>query len=330
MTPSRAPSNSDPGGWLAAQTDLTRTLAEVAAELGRLDGTLLALPPLDATGALQRLALAEVEAMLWSQGTILRRDEIGRDMMDARAVSDPQTMRQARWALRRLQGQGDRRDLAGFLGLHRSRDPQPDRDPADPDLDRALALRPRGIAFDEAAAEFLQVMDAAAGLHPLARGPLAMILWRLAGLSTPELTLEAAVWSARDMAQGCEALSFVPLGRHGRRVWTGFGPPGDRLTAHLTAIAAAAREGRAQIGQIARWAKAARTATHDVKGSNPARVIAVLAARPLVSAMQVEAEAGISRITAERMLNRMTAMGLIRETTGGRRFRLWAANLAMS
>ena len=43
--------------------------------------------------------------------------------------------------------------------------------------------------------------------------------------------------------------------------------------------------------------------------------------------MQVEAEAGISRITAERMLNRLAQMGLTREVTGGSRFRFWAANL---
>ena len=39
----------------------------------------------------------------------------------------------------------------------------------------------------------------------------------------------------------------------------------------------------------------------------------------------IEARAGISRDTAERLLARLRDLGLAREVTGGRRFRLWAA-----
>ncbi|MDF3607057.1 hypothetical protein PE067_13495 [Paracoccus sp. DMF-8] len=41
----------------------------------------------------------------------------------------------------------------------------------------------------------------------------------------------------------------------------------------------------------------------------------------------VATRAGVSRITAERLLARMQAMGLIREATGATRYRLWAAKL---
>ncbi|MBM3605615.1 MAG: hypothetical protein FJX25_12945 [Alphaproteobacteria bacterium] len=51
-------------------------------------------------------AVALAEAMLWAQGLILRRDEIGRDLMETRANSDPEAMQLARWALRRLRGRG--------------------------------------------------------------------------------------------------------------------------------------------------------------------------------------------------------------------------------
>lgn len=79
------------------------------------------------------------------------------------------------------------------------------------------------------------------------------------------------------------------------------------------------------IRRIAAWGTRARAATAAVKGDNAARVIAVLAARPLVSALEAEAQAGVSRPTAERMLRRLSDLGLIREVTGHRRFRLWTA-----
>nr|WP_111299584.1 DUF1403 family protein [Paracoccus saliphilus] len=306
--------------WRKAQAVQARALAEAAQELGRLDATLAALPEAEAQGARQRLALEETEAMLWAEGLVLRRDEIGRDLMGARVSSDPEAMRLARWAIRRLEGQGGLADLAGFLGLHRR---QTTRDLPD----EAVAVRPRGAEFDATADEFLTIIGNTGDLHPLATGPLTLMLWRLAGLSPPERIAEGATWSARHMAGGCDCLRFVPLGRQGRRVWTAYGPPADRLSAHLEAVLAGAKEARQSVRQISRWAASARAATAGIKGDNPARVIAVLAARPLASAMQVEAEAGISRITAERMLNRFAQMGLTREVTGGSRFRFWTANL---
>ncbi|MBO9457168.1 hypothetical protein J7376_17950 [Paracoccus sp. R12_1] len=41
----------------------------------------------------------------------------------------------------------------------------------------------------------------------------------------------------------------------------------------------------------------------------------------------VEAEAGISRDTGERLLVHLAGMGLVRETTGATRCRLWTAAL---
>lgn len=46
-----------------------------------------------------------------------------------------------------------------------------------------------------------------------------------------------------------------------------------------------------------------------------------------MSTAMVATAAGSSRDTAERLLARMAASGLVRELTGARRFRLWAARL---
>lgn len=309
----------DMAPWLAAQRRLAAPLAKAAGEVGRLDGSLASLAAPVAQRLRHRLALAETEAMLWAGGTVLGRDEIGLDLHAARAASDPRALVLARWALRRLDGQGRLDDLPGFLGL------RPVAIPGPTDM---LIGRPRGAEFDALAGAFLAAMGQAGDLHPLARGPLCLMLWRQAALSPPEQVAEAACWSARAMADGALALRFVPMGAGGRRVWTGFGPPEDRLAAHLAAVAEGARASRRMIAQIGAWTATALRATAGLRGGTAARVIALLAAQPLVSAPAAEAGAAISRITAERMLNRLTTMGLTREVTGGGRFRLWTARMS--
>ncbi|WP_176562874.1 hypothetical protein [Paracoccus liaowanqingii] len=141
------PSLSDPQPWLVAQAAQASALADAARDLGRLEATLLTLPAADAAGARERLVHIEVEAMLRAQGLMLGRDEIGRELMEARAASDPEPLRLARWAVRRLEGQGALADLPAFLGLHR-------RAASDEPSSTSMDLRLQGREFDGAAVEF--------------------------------------------------------------------------------------------------------------------------------------------------------------------------------
>lgn len=304
----------DPRPWLRAQAAQAGSLADAALAVGRLEAMLTGMDKRAHAGAIHRLALIETEAMLWADGMPLRREEIGRDYLDARADTDLEAMRLARWAIRRLEGQGALEDLRGFLSLHRIEGMA--------GMGGDLAPRPAGVAFDETAAAFLGTVRPFDRLHPLARGPVMVQLWRLAGLSFPGRITEAAVWSGRHMAVST-TLPFLPLGQHGRSVWVRGGDIGSCLGAHLEAVHRGADQAWRLLMRIVEWAEAAQRMTCQIKGDTAVKVIAVLAAHPLVSAPMVETEAGISRITAERMLNRMTGMGLIREITGAGRFRLW-------
>ncbi len=304
-----------PADWLAAQSVLAVDLAGAALAVGRLEARLSLMDDKARAGATRRLALIEIEEMLRAQGTPLSREEIGLDAMAARAGTDLAAMAQARWALRRLEGQADPASLRDFLALHRNLD----------GADAPWSERPVGNAFDAAAADFLEAMEELSGLHPLARAPAARMLWRLADLSPDGAAIEGAVWAARDMARAMPGLAFLPLGRHGRAIWADGGPPKGRLSRHLAALARGAEDACRMLDRLADWAQAAREATATIKGQNPARIIAALAAHPVLHTAQVEELAGISRDTAERLLSRMRAMGLVREITGARRFRLWAA-----
>lgn len=300
----------DPAAWVAGQGAQAADLARAAMAVGRLEEVVAATP-----GAIARLAALEVEAMLWAAGTPLKREEIGRDLTALRESADLAAHRLARWALRRLAGQGALHDLRGFLGLHRAEAPG---------LDEAVAPRPMGQAFDDAAAVFGAAMDAL-DAHPITRAAYARTAWRLADLSPDTDLIEAATWSARAMAEGCAALPFVPMGSFGRRVWHGTVPVADRLGDHYRAVTDGATAARLTLLRLRDWAVRAREATAGIKGDNPARIIAALMAQPLATTEAIEQAADTSRDTAERLLARMAAMGLVREVTGARRFRLWTA-----
>ncbi|MBC9248449.1 DUF1403 family protein [Paracoccus sp. 11-3] len=306
----------DQNGWQTAQATNAVALADAGLAVGRLDQLIAALPEDRRRGALTRLALIEVEAMLWGQATPLRREEIGRDLMEARASTDLDAMKQARWAIRRLEGQTGLTDLRAFLALHRA---EGDHLPA------AQHGRPTGRDFDESAGEFLGLIDGLADLHPIARACPARIAWRLANVSAVEDMIEGAVWTGRAMAANCEALTFLPLGRHGRRVWLDGSAPAERMARHLDAVTQGAVDARRHLSRLSLWAEQARAATATIKGNSPSRIIDALLTQPLMTTAMVEEHAGISRDTAERMLQRLQNDGLVREVTGTRRFRLWSA-----
>ena len=298
----------DPRLWREAQAGCAVPLAEAALAVGRLEARLAVMPDAARQGAVRRLALIEVEAMLWAQGTPLSRHEVGLDLMAARAGTDLGAMAQARWALRRLEGQGDPGDLRGFLGLHRGEGAAP-------------VARPAGAEFDHAAEGFTTAAEGLGSLHPLARAPGLRMLWRLYDLSPEGAQIEAAVWIARGM--GCGVMPFSPMGRFGRLAEDG--PPQHRMQRHLEALAEAALDACRHLDQVKAWAAQAEAAVAGIKGSNAGRIVAALAAHPLMSTAMVEEACAISRDTAERLLARMAEMGVVREATGTRRFRLWAA-----
>ncbi|MDO5647253.1 helix-turn-helix domain-containing protein [Paracoccus sp. (in: a-proteobacteria)] len=289
----------DARDWRAAQSALAADLARAAMAVGRLDELIAQM----GAGAARRLALQQVESFLWAAGTPLRREEIGRDLMDARADADMAVMGLARWSLRRLEGAGDPADLRGFLALHRAQDPV------------GVSPRPVGVVFDETAAAFAAMLNDARALHPLALGAFAAQAWRLSGLSPDDDVAEGATLTARLMARDCVALPFVPVARAGLRLGGG---AADRLRDHLHAVQAAATAARHDLMRLRDWA------ARPVRG-NAARIIAALLAHPIATTQMVEQAAGVSRDTAERHLARLAADGHVRELTGNSRFRLWAA-----
>lgn len=302
----------DPAAWQQAERQLAPQLARTAAALATLDERCRALGP----GATERLALIEVEAMLWAQGARIRREQIAAYLSGAGGITlDRTELAQAAWAYRRMLARpGPLPALRGFLGLH---------DVGASDLSESLSPRPKGAEFDLAAGLFGDGMAAISGCHPLTQAGYGLALWRLAGLSDPDDLVEPATVAARIAAQECHSLGFAPLAP-GRGAWA-LGTQSSRLGDWLAALRSGAQTAALELTRVDTWAASARTATAQMKGDTPGKLIAALSARPILTTEAAATLTGISRDSAERGLARLHALHIVREITGGKRFRLWTA-----
>ncbi len=302
-----------PEDWLTAQGDHATQLARTALAVGQLDMLVAQM----GRGALERLALREVEALTWANGTPVSLEEIGRDQLQARANTDPRALQQARWAVRRLASSGPADGLRAFLGLHRA-----EASDLPPDPVPGLRGRIAGAAFDEAAAEFQANLADLSDAHDFTQAAFARYLWRLSDLSPEEDHIEGAVWAAKLAAQNCLSLTFIPMGQGARHLQSG---GVGNLSFFLRAVETGVIAARAELQRLIIWRNQAKDRSAMIKGDNPARIIDALVAKPMATTEMIEQAAGISRDTAERLLARMQEMGLVREVTGANRFRIWAA-----
>lgn len=293
--------------WKAAEGALAGDLAELAFDAGRLAERVARA----GAGAVQRLALAEAASLSWWTG-----DRVAADRL-------------ALWLSYRI-GATD----AGAAGLIRTA--WAARRLAAP----AASARPGGEAaavlaqvMGEGRAEAGLVADVAAALEPLSgasavtRGCALCRLW-LSREDRPDHLrgLEAAVLGARlAVGQGGGALPFLPLTLAGFAALTAGGPPEARLAGWIGGAHRAVLSALMTLDRLAAWQAGALAATADLQGRTPARLIAALAAHPMLAAPQAAAETGASRAAVQRNLDALAARGLVREVTGQGRFRVWAA-----
>jgi Fic family protein len=81
------------------------------------------------------------------------------------------------------------------------------------------------------------------------------------------------------------------------------------------------------LDRLVQWQARAEAEMAGLSGRTPFRLIAALAAHPMLAAPQAEAATGASRAAVQRNLDLLQARGLIREVTGQGRFRVWAAKV---
>lgn len=312
----------DVGDWQRAEAARAATLARLAARFGALDDRLRRGP----AGWRQRLALIEAADLSWLAG-----DRVGAEQLAlwqalhlAGVQPEPQALARAGWAFRRLSGgPGPEAGLAAFLARHEVRDPD-NREPGT----RALLSDPEAGLLSDQIATWAEAMAEAEALHPVTRAGLGFQLWALAGLSGPAGVIEAGVVAARLAAsEGVGGALFLPLALGGSAALRGGGDAGARLDRWYAGADQATRRALGHLDRLEAWQARAGAALRLYSGRTPARLVAVLADWPLVSAPMAEAATGASRAAVQRNLARLEADGLIREVTGQSRYRTWTAIL---
>lgn len=292
--------------WSRAEAAQAARLARVAGRLGALDERLRRGPE----GWRHRLALIEAADLSWFAGDRIPADRLA--LWIALRISsvqdDGRGLARAGWAMRRLTGgPGPDAGLAAFLGRH------------------AGAEAPPEDGFADRAEGWRQQLEAGEALHPITRAAMGFHLWSLAGLGPQGDPLEPAVTAARIAAAEGGGAVFAPLAMGGSGGLRATGEPASRLARWLdgmdTAILAAMR----QLDRIEDWTARAAAAMAGLSGRTPARLRAVLADWPLVSAPMAEALTGASRAAVQRNLAWMETRGLVREVTGQGRYRFWRA-----
>ena len=294
----------DAAGWRAAEAILAGELAKLSFDLGRLAERMRMTGP----GALQRLALEEAVALSWWTG-----DRIGADRLAlwtsyriGAAEEDGGGLIRTAWAARRLgaavaQGRVLAETLAAALG---------EEGRADPGL------------IAEAAAE----LDPLAGCTAVTQGAAVFHLWRSLDERPDHLRgLEGAVLGARIAGQA--GLPFLPLALTGVGALTANGSLEARLAGWINGAHRAVLAALMKLDRLAAWRARAGAETADLSGRTTARLIAALAAHPMLAAPQAEAESDASRAAVQRNLDVLRERRLIREVTGQGRFRVWAAEV---
>lgn len=291
--------------WRAAEAALAPDLAELAFDTGRLAERVAAF----GAGAAQRLALEEAASLSWWTGDRVAADALALWLsyrIGAAGEGGDGLIRTA-WAARHLAAQ------AGPLGLAAR-------------LAAALGGEGRSDAglIGDVAAE----LDGLTATSETARGCALFHLWRALEERPDHLRgLEAAVLGARLAVRPGGGLPYLPLSLTGFSALTATGATDRRLAGWILGAHRSVLSALMALERLAAWRARAEAETADLQGRTPARLIAALAAQPMLGAAQAEAETGASRAAVQRNLDLLVARGLVREVTGQGRFRVWAAKL---
>jgi hypothetical protein len=137
--------------------------------------------------------------------------------------------------------------------------------------------------------------------------------------------MEAAVVAARLAAAEGRSGGFLPLASGGSTALRPGGSPEERLARWYSGAEQATLAALRLLDRLEDWRDRATEAVSGLSGRTPSRLIEAFARWPLLSAPVAEEETGSSRAAVQRNIDRLSALGLIREVTGQERFRLWTA-----
>jgi hypothetical protein len=293
--------------WREAEESLAVDLAALAFDHGRLTERVSAT----GQGSIQRLAHAEAASLSWWTGDRIAADRLALWLAFriGAAGTDGAGLIRTAWAARRL--------MAPMT-------------PASAEISVVIANSLEGSSRTDfpVFADVDRVIAEAGPLHPVTRGAALFHLWRSLDERPDHLrNLEAAILAARVSGGEARGLPFVPIALAGFGGLNVTGTPERRLAGWISNTRNAVLSALLELDRLAVWRARAERETAGLSGRTPARLIACLAAYPMVATPLAEAETGASRAAVQRNLDLLCERGLVREVTGQGRFRVWAARV---
>lgn len=306
------PAEPADASWAEAEGALAAKIAHCARLLGRLEALA------DVGAPFARLHAQEVADALWRAGAPVRGEFVALAL--AQAGSAGGRAADIDWARRRLEAPLESATVEGlrfWLGRGGREAEEKARD----------FLPAQGAEFDAALARIAALHPQMAGRSPfaaaaaqgfaLARDP-AFGEWR-------EVT--AFLLIARLAAGAQSALPFAPFALGARRLRFVGGSPRADLEMMLDALSESAEAALLDFGRLRDWREKAGALADDLQGRSGRLALPVIYSHLAVNAGMVSKLAGISRASAERVLMKFESEGLMREITGGERWRWWMANV---
>lgn len=320
----------DTQAWIRAEREAGQDLAAAAAAFAALSERQAQL----GQGAARRLALLEAAELSWASGQRLGPEKIAlHSLLRLPAAGDEaQALELAVWGAGRLsRGPGPGAGLAEFLGRRsggRVRLEEGRENAEAQGLPDIALLRPQGAEFERIAAEWERTIAALLPLHPLSRAAAGFFAWRMLSLSGDDDVVEAAVTAARSAAEGARGEAvFVPLALGDALIFRSSSVAETALLRWLKGVENACLRALLMLEQLSEWKQRAAEETAELSGRSPPLLIEAFFAHPALSAEMAAAATGISRVGARRNLALFQKRGLIRETTGQDRYRVWTASL---
>lgn len=309
-----------PTAWAKAEQTHYKALLAAAEAVARFGARLEAMPP----DVMERIALQTTSAVLRTEGIWAKPEHIA--LFRALRISshdETRDLERASWAVRRLIAMRHGGPLDD--GLHVFLDRRAQHQSGAYDGAEGVEDRLHGADLKATGEDWQKQIQQAGDIHPLTRAACGLFLWRRFEISPIDYALEPLVVSSLIGAGG--AAPFLPMPEGMPQLHAHAADPFEALLRFYETVEQGALMSMLEMDRLVRWRSKAVEAIADLSGRTPRSIVDTALRFPVFSAELAARFADCSAMSSRRNLNLLQERGLLKEVTGQKRYRFWAALL---
>lgn len=321
-----------PEAWRLAEQAGASRLAEACELIGNLDATLrLITPKLALRDALRRRILVrDLELLAWLNAPSLNARRLALSLADALPASDDSHEASVRFRIASAYAKLVRpsaspvspEDFAKFASASAADvagEGSPWREPTLRDLPPPRGAADQYRRFEELAV----VLGSIATLTPLTRAAAALALWRGLEIDRDPASVDAYVLAAQiGVQKGRGGLVSLPIMPASSRPFVGGLEPAVILPHFFQSVRDAVARSLIEVERAALWRDRA-VSRQNRRGGVVMAVIDALTCAPIASVASLRGLVGAPDRSIAAAVASLEADRLVREVTGGRRYRFW-------